>query len=245
MPATLDPNDTIAAVATPPGPALRGIVRLSGPEALEIALDGFMPDRHEPLPERVAGGQARPADGRRPAAVSCRLMLAIWPAPRTYTGQTVAEIHTVGSTPLVSLVLAHCLAKGARVAEPGEFTLRAFLSGRIDLTRAEAVLGMIDARRAPRSSKRPSNSLPAACPGPSSSYATVLLDLVAHLEAEPRFLRPARRRPRRARVRCRRARTIRGRARRARTAAQRARSTGKPPSCRPGRSAQRRQKPAL
>ena len=82
-------------------------------------------------------------------------MLALWPAPRTYTGQSVAEIHLVGSPPLVSQVLAHCLGRGARHAEPGEFTLRAFLSGRIDLTRAEAVLGVIEATNpASRASER-------------------------------------------------------------------------------------------
>ena len=91
---------------------------------------------------------------------SLPVMLALWPAPRTYTGQDVAEIHLVGAVPLVSLVLAHCLARGARHAEPGEFTLRAFLCGRIDLTRAEAVLGVIEAaqpgtaRRGPRATGR-------------------------------------------------------------------------------------------
>ena len=73
-------------------------------------------------------------------------MMAAWPGPRSYTGQDIAEIHLIGSAPLSGLVLSACLAQGARPAEPGEFTLRAFLSGRIDLTRAEAVLGVIEAR---------------------------------------------------------------------------------------------------
>ena len=142
----LDPTDTIAAVASPPGPGFRGLVRLTGPEAWAIALAAF--DRR---PRRPASPvRAERAHGRgwrwmasRPALPAS---IALWPGPRTYTGQPLAEIHTVGSPPLVDLVLAHCLTRGARLAEPGEFTLRAFLSGRIDLTRAEAVLGVIDAR---------------------------------------------------------------------------------------------------
>src|SRR5262249_61160329 len=96
---------------------------------------GRPPFRH---PE-IRPGSIR-VDGLRPLLP---VMLALWPAPRTYTGQDVAEIHSVGSPPLVSQLLAHCLCRGARHAEPGEFTLRAFLSGRIDLTRAQPALGLI------------------------------------------------------------------------------------------------------
>ncbi len=68
-----------------------------------------------------------------------------WPAPKTYTGQEMVEIHTVSSPPLVNLLIAACLQKGARAAQPGEFTMRAFLAGKLDLTRAEAVLGVTEA----------------------------------------------------------------------------------------------------
>src|SRR5262249_22951126 len=71
--------------------------------------------------------------------------LYYWPAPRSYTGQDVVELHTIGSPPLVDLVIAECLGAGARAAQPGEFTLRAFLAGKLDLTRAEAVLAVIEA----------------------------------------------------------------------------------------------------
>ena len=137
----MDPNDTIAAVATPPGPAARGIVRLSGPRAWPIALDGFRPETDWPPPRypEMRAGELR-IDGLRPLVPA---MMTLWPAPRTYTGQAIVEVHMVGSPPILGQFLAQCLARGARHAEPGEFTLRAFLSGRIDLTRAEAVLGVI------------------------------------------------------------------------------------------------------
>jgi tRNA modification GTPase len=71
--------------------------------------------------------------------------LHFWPAPRTYTGQDLAELHVLSSPPLVELLAACLLRAGARAAGPGEFTLRAFLSGKLDLTRAEAVQGVIEA----------------------------------------------------------------------------------------------------
>ena len=71
--------------------------------------------------------------------------LYLWPAPHTYTGQDLAELHTVSSPPLVERLIADLLAAGARAARPGEFTLRAFLAGKKDLPRAEAVLAVLEA----------------------------------------------------------------------------------------------------
>jgi tRNA modification GTPase len=113
-------------------------------------------------------------------------MIAFWPAPRTYTGQDMAEIHTVGSAPLLNLVLADCLSRGARHAQPGEFTLRAFLSGRIDLTRAEAVLGVIDARNSAQL-EAALQQLAGGLSRPIHAIRERLLDLVAHLEANLDF----------------------------------------------------------
>jgi tRNA modification GTPase len=186
MTVAFDVNDTIAAIASPHGPALRGIVRLSGPRAIEIALGGFEADRGEaaiPLRRAVALQGRLRVDGLRPMLPAT---VSLWPAPRTYTGQNVAEIHTVGSTPLMSLLLAHCLSRGARTAEPGEFTLRAFLAGRIDLTRAEAVLGVIDAR----SSARVDAALAQLAGGlatPVLDARNRMLDVLAHLEANLDF----------------------------------------------------------
>jgi tRNA modification GTPase len=183
----LDPNDTIAAPATAPGPAARSIVRLSGPRALSIALAGFSP-----------GGSTWPSKPRRAARLRAGclkvtglrpllpVMVAQWHGPRSYTGQDVAEIHLTGSAPLVSLLLSHCFTQGARPAQPGEFTLRAFLCGRIDLTRAEAVLGVVDAQ----SSAQLGLSLEQLAGGLSQPIIRLrdrLLDLVAHLEANLDF----------------------------------------------------------
>ena len=108
--------------------------------------------------------------------------IALWPGPRTYTGQPSAEIQTSGNPALLGLVLADGLARGARLAEPGEFTLRAFLSGRIDLTRAEAVLAVIDAR-SPAQLDAALNQLAGGLAGPIAALRDRLLDVLAHLEA--------------------------------------------------------------
>lgn len=181
---TLDLHDTIAAVASPPGPGVRGLVRLTGPEAWGIALTGFVADEERPLPARAALRAGRlTVAGLRPHLPAT---IALWPGPRTYTGQPLAEIHTVGSPPLVGRVLAHCLARGARPAEPGEFTLRAFLSGRIDLTRAEAVLGVIDACT-PAQLDAALRQLAGGLAGPIQQLRDHLLDLLALLEANLDF----------------------------------------------------------
>jgi tRNA modification GTPase len=113
-------------------------------------------------------------------------MISLWPAPRTYTGQDIAEIHIVGSAPLLHLVLTDCLSRGARHAQPGEFTLRAFLSGRIDLTRAEAVLGVIDALNSAQL-EAALQQLAGGLSRPILDLRERLLDLVAHLEANLDF----------------------------------------------------------
>lgn len=185
MSIALDTNDTIAAIASPPGAGLRGIVRLSGPTAIPVVCADYVPDDDRVSVSRrarVSTGFLR-VDGLRP---QLPVMLSLWPAPRTYTGQDIAEIHLVGSVPLVNLVLAHCLSRGARHAEPGEFTLRAFLSGRIDLTRAEAVLGVIEASN-PAQLDAALEQLAGGLSGPIVALRDHLLDVVAHLEANLDF----------------------------------------------------------
>ena len=176
----LDPADTVAAISSPPGPGPRGLVRLSGPEAITIALDRFEAGGVTGPPKTAEFREGRLAvDGLR---VLLPATLALWPGPRTYTGQPIAEIHTAGAVPIVRSVLAHCLARGARPAERGEFTLRAFLSGRIDLTRAEAVLGVIDAR-SPAQLDAALKQLAGGLSAPIMELRDRLLDLLAHLEA--------------------------------------------------------------
>jgi len=138
-------DDTIAAPASAPGPAERGIVRASGPSAKEIVSSVFVADdvgRWETarLPWRHPGRVSLP-DVDVPLPVD----VLFWPTERSYTGQTTAELHTIGSPPLLEALFQQLFAHGARPAQRGEFTLRAYLAGRIDLVQAEAVLGVIDA----------------------------------------------------------------------------------------------------
>jgi tRNA modification GTPase len=146
---TLD--DTIAAISTPVGEGGIGIVRMSGPEALGIVQGFFAPGRPACLPPippslvpyRLTYGHAvDPATGR---AVD-EVLVVHMPAPRTYTRQDVVEINCHGGVVPLRRVLGLCLRAGARLAERGEFTLRAFLNGRIDLAQAEAVLDVVQAR---------------------------------------------------------------------------------------------------
>ncbi len=133
-------DDTIAAIATPLGRGGVGIVRLSGAEAGEIGARLF--DR--PLRDRrlVHGRIIDPADG----SLIDQALAVLMRAPRTYTREDVVELQCHGGPIVLRRVLAAALALGARSAEPGEFTLRAFLSGRLDLAQAEAVAATISAQ---------------------------------------------------------------------------------------------------
>ena len=138
-------DDTIAAIATPPGLGGIGIVRLSGPESLSIARRLFVPaDRAATLTSHTLtyGHIVDPVSGRPVDEV----LLVYLAAPRTYTRQDVVEIDTHGGPVPTRAILALCLAAGARAATEGEFTLRAFMNGRLDLAQAEAVLDVVGAR---------------------------------------------------------------------------------------------------
>lgn len=138
-------ESTIAAIATAPGEAGIAIVRLSGPKAGALALAQFTPfsgtkETISPRTFRLGvfqDGTGQPLD---------QVLFVLFAAPRSYTGEEVAELHCHGGTLAAKLVLAELFTLGARPAEPGEFTRRAFLNGRIDLAQAEAVLSVIRAR---------------------------------------------------------------------------------------------------
>ncbi len=139
------PEDTIAALASAAGASARGIIRLSGPEVLKL-LGSFLSSVN-PSPE-IDPVSARMFEVDYPIGNSGALLpmeILIWPTSRSYTGQPSAEIHTIGSPPLLEAILERLYQLGARPAQPGEFTLRSFLSGRISLVQAEAVLEVIDA----------------------------------------------------------------------------------------------------
>ena len=143
QPATIEP--TIAAIATPAGPGGIGVIRISGSDASDILARLFVPAKSRgPLASHhlTHGWIVHPETGTPVDEVLAVLMRA----PQTYTREDVAEIHCHGSYLVLEEVLGLVLAAGARLAAPGEFTKRAFLNGRIDLTRAEAVAELLDAK---------------------------------------------------------------------------------------------------
>jgi tRNA modification GTPase len=139
-------DDVIAAVASAPGAGRRGIVRASGPGVLSL-LDGLTEPGGISPAEPLATRATRVETVLNVQELSTPLPAALflWPDTRSYTGQPTVEIHTIGSPPILNAIVQDLVRRGARVARPGEFTLRAFLSGKIDLVQAEAVLGVIDA----------------------------------------------------------------------------------------------------
>ena len=136
-------TDTIAAIATAPGAGGVGIVRVSGPEALPILEKLFRPagKGNGFRPWTLRRGRVLDTEG----SVLDDALAVHMPGPKTFTGEDVAEFQCHGGPVLLASVLEACLACGARLAERGEFTRRAFLNGRMDLTQAEAVAEMIAA----------------------------------------------------------------------------------------------------
>jgi tRNA modification GTPase len=127
-------SDTIVAIATPPGRGGIGVVRISGAEAARIAVD--LIGRQKPLEPRHATFAKRADD---------HVVVTLFDAPRSYTGEHVVEISAHGSPVVLNAIVRAAVDAGARLAEPGEFTLRAFLNNKIDLVQAEAVADLIDA----------------------------------------------------------------------------------------------------
>ena len=131
-------SDTIAAIATAPGRGGVGMIRISGSKLLPFAfaLSGTTPrPRHATMADFLA------ADG---SAID-RGLLLFFPDPHSFTGEDVLEVHGHGGPVVMQMLLARCLDLGARLAEPGEFSRRAFLNGKLDLAQAEAVADLIDA----------------------------------------------------------------------------------------------------
>ena len=152
-------NDTIAAIATPKGQGGIGIVKISGPDAFDIAKTVFRPG---PATPETGGAPARSRSWRRPfqshrirygrvespsdGRIIDEVLLSTMAGPHTYTGEDVVEINGHGGAGVLCAILDLVLENGARPAEPGEFTKRAFLSGRMDLTQAEAVADLVAAQ---------------------------------------------------------------------------------------------------
>jgi len=178
------PEDTIVAIATPAGRGSLGVVRISGTDACEVAgrvliRDGPLQPRHATF-TRV---RASAIDAHRPVDD----VIATWfPAPHSYTGEHVVELSTHGSPVILHHVLKSTIEAGARLARPGEFTLRAFLNGKMDLVQAEAVADLIDAVT-PLQARVAFDQLEGTLTTKIAALDARLLDLVARLEASLDF----------------------------------------------------------
>lgn len=138
--------DTIAAVATAPGAGAVGVVRISGPDSVTLAgklIPGVFPDSEPPSPRTARLAEVVDPDS---GEVLDRALVTFFPGPASYTGEDVVEISGHGGVLAPRLVLDAALRAGAREAEPGEFTRRAYLNGKLDLVQAEAVLDLVEGR---------------------------------------------------------------------------------------------------
>lgn len=175
-------DDTIVAIASAPGGGPRGIVRLTGPRMLDCVSVCFRPAAQEDLytirrATRIVGELLF-----SPPLPPLPGDLYLWPTTRSYTRQPTAELHTIGAVPLLDAAVQLFCEQGARLAQPGEFTLRAFLAGRLDLSQAEAVLGVIDATTA----ETLQVALRQLAGGVGCHFQRLreeLLELLAHIEA--------------------------------------------------------------
>lgn len=138
-------DDTIAAISSPPGIGTRGIVRLSGNRALKLAATLFESDGNDDI-ATSPGHRRHFGRLRLDRDVTLPAEAYVFRMPASYTRQDIVEIHTLGSPPVLAMLIDRLIGAGARVAEPGEFTARAFLSGSIDLTQVEGVAAMIHAQ---------------------------------------------------------------------------------------------------
>jgi tRNA modification GTPase len=170
-------DDTIVAIATAPGRGGIGVLRVSGSAALRTA--GALLDLGEPLsPRRATFARVRPAVDQ--------VVATYFPGPGSYTGEDLVEIGAHGSPIVLRQILTAAMEAGARLAEPGEFTLRAFLNGRIDLIQAEAVADLVDAVT-PLQARVAFDQLEGTLTGRIGELDAALFDLVARLEASLDF----------------------------------------------------------
>jgi tRNA modification GTPase len=179
--------DTIAAISTSLGEAALAVVRMSGPHAFEIADTTFFPlGKSGLLPSASASHTVHYGEIRETDRTIDEVMLAVFRAPRTFTREHMVEITCHGGVLPTKKVLDTLLAHGARIAEPGEFSKRAFLNGRIDLTQAEAIVDLIHART--ESSLNAANEqLAGKLSRRIGELRDVLIETLAHIEAHIDF----------------------------------------------------------
>jgi tRNA modification GTPase len=178
--------DTIAAISTPPGRGGIGIVRLSGPQAASIAAQ--LVRLRQPLEHararlsEVLDENERPAEHDSAADRIDEAMVTFFAEPNSYTGDELVEIAAHGSPVVLDLLLRRALALGARLANPGEFTERAFLGGKLDLTQAEAVRDLIDAQTLTQA-RQAASQMGGALSRRVAPIKQSLVELIALLEA--------------------------------------------------------------
>jgi len=177
------PDDTIVAVATPPGRGAIGVVRLSGPRAQEILRQLVPGAATAPRVARVSRVRVVDAAGYETYDDAVALHFA---APHSYTGEDVAEISAHGNPILLEGVVRAAMGCGARLAEPGEFTLRAFLNGKRDLPQAEAVADLIEAAT-PAQARAAADQLHGTLTARIAAIDAELFDLLARVEASLDF----------------------------------------------------------
>ncbi|HST21527.1 MAG TPA: tRNA uridine-5-carboxymethylaminomethyl(34) synthesis GTPase MnmE [Blastocatellia bacterium] len=179
-------GDTIAAISTPPGRGGIGVVRLSGPAALEIAAGIFQSESRASLdaPNRAQFGHI--LDQTTGEQVD-QAILTYFKAPHSYTGEETVELSCHGSPVVLSRVLEMATRGGARIAEPGEFTFRAFFNKRIDLAQAQAVRDVINAQTEYQA-RVATRQLEGALSKRLSPIKNALVEIIVHLESSVEFV---------------------------------------------------------
>ncbi len=177
----MEPNATIAAISTPLGEGGIGIIRVSGPDALQVLERVFVPAgrKAEWESHRVYYGHIR---GTAPGEWIDEVLVTVMLAPRTYTREDTVEINCHSGLVPLRQIMAAVLREGVRLAEPGEFTKRAFLNGRIDLVQAEAVIDIIRAKTE-LSLRQAVGQLSGRLSGRIKAMRAELLELIAFVEA--------------------------------------------------------------
>jgi tRNA modification GTPase len=179
-------SDTVVAISTPPGRGAIGIIRLSGPASFDIARTLFRTAKGTSLDSsnHAYVGQIA-APGERESIDEA--ILTLFKAPHSYTGENVVEMSCHGSPIVMRRVLDLCVTLGARLAEPGEFTLRAFLNRRMDLAQAQAVRDLIDARTSYQA-RLATRQLGGALSKRLEPLKRSLIEVVVHMESSIEFV---------------------------------------------------------
>ena len=176
-------EETIAAISTAPGTAGIGIIRMSGKDVFSVLKKIFKPIKEESI-EEIKGYTMKYGKIFNPETneIVDEVLVSYFKEPKSYTQENMCEINSHGGTIVVRKILELCLKNGAQMAEPGEFTKRAFLNGRIDLAKAEAVINLINAK-SEKETKASINQLEGNLSLEIKKIKKMILSLLADIEA--------------------------------------------------------------